>query len=392
MYRSQFMPQADVVGSIRFFPPLGTNYITPDGQEWLKTGLAKDKTNYPVAALTQACQVVGNPAPTYAGGDIAASATNGAGIIVVVPSTGAGTNVWVSTDYGATWSVVAHNLPVTATGIAYNGTTWVIVGNNASSLYVSTSTAPTTTWTSAGAVASIMGGGASTDTASVCWDGTNAKWLAIAAGSSTSNAAAYSSNGTAWTAVNIAAALSGRTSIATSGGTTLAGCYSSGVIQKSTNGTSWTNATSTETNAGNIVNASGKFFRVVSQIHLTYSTDGSTWKNYAPTDVTFAISDGSRQVICSDGATMYALGAGSKYILTTTDGISFKIKGVNWNLGYGTSIASGGVNKVFAYGASTTNIYTVNMNSCDYVGTSVTSYQHAVTYSNSMLIAYMRIK
>lgn len=387
MYRSQFLPQADAVGSIRFFPPLGSNYITPDGQEWLKTGLAKDKTNYPVAALTHSCQVVGNSASTYTGGDIVASATNGTGIIVVVPL-GAGTNVWVSSNYGATWATVAHNLPVTATGVAYNGTTWVLVGNNASSLYVSTSTAPTTTWTNAGAVASSS---ATSETASVCWDGTNSKWLAIASGNST-NAAAYSSNGTTWTAVNLSTGLVGRTSIATSGGTTLAGCYGSGIIQKSTNGTSWTNATSTGTYAGNIVNASGKFFRVVSTTQLTYSTDGSTWTNYAPTDVTFAVSGGNQQVICSDGTTLYALSSGSKYILTTTDGVNFKIKGANWNNNYGTSIASGGVNKIFAYGASTTNLYSTNMDSCDYVGTPVTSYQHAITYSNSMLIAYLRIK
>ena len=38
MYRSQFMPQADAMGLLSFFPFMGSVMITPDGQEWLKTG------------------------------------------------------------------------------------------------------------------------------------------------------------------------------------------------------------------------------------------------------------------------------------------------------------------------------------------------------------------
>lgn len=392
MYRSQFMPQADAIGTVKFFPLMGSVMITPDGQEWLKTGLAKDKINYPVAAATPSCQVVGNAAPTYTGGDIVSSATNGTGTIVIVPTSGGGTNLWVSTNYGATWATVAHNLGQTAKSVAYNGTTWVVVANTAANLVVSTSTNPASTWTLAGNVLAIQGGGAAADTASVCWDNTNSRFIAVTAGGTATNAAAYSSNGTSWTGVNLSTGLTGTTSIAVNGGIILACCYSGSVVNKSVNGgTSWTTAASSGTNYSNIVAASGKFFRTTSASFIYYTTDGVAWTTGYISEA--GVGSGTdKQILVSDGTTVFFNSAATKIVGSTTDGVSFVYKGANFNQSLGTSIACGGTNKIFCYGASTTNMYTQNFNTCDYVG-SVTSIYHSNTsYGFQQLVAYIRIK
>lgn len=393
MYRSQFMPQADAIGSVKFFPLMGSVMITPDGQEWLKTGLAKDKTNYPIASATPSCQVVGNAAPTYTGGDILSSATNGTGTIVIVPTTGGGTNLWVSTNYGATWTTVAHNLGQAAKSVAFNGTTWVVVANTEANLVVSTSTNPASTWTLAGNVLAIQGGSATAYTASICWDSTNSRFVAVTAGGSVTNAAGYSSNGTSWTGVNLSSTLGGTTSIAVNGGTILACCYSTGVVNKSVNGgTSWTAAANSGTNYSNIVAASGKFFRAYSSISFYYTTDGTTWTAGGLPEAG-ASSSTSNQTLVSDGTTVFFNSGALKIVGSTTDGISFVYKGANFNqTAGGTSIACGGTNKIFCYGISTTNMYTQNFNTCDYVGSVTSIYHSNVSYDHRQLVAYIRIK
>lgn len=392
MYRSQFMPQADAIGTVKFFPLMGSVMITPDGQEWLKTGLAKDKTNYPIAAATPSCQVVGNSAPSYTGGDILSSATNGTGTIVIVPTTGDGTNLWVSTNYGATWTTVAHNLAQPAKSVAYNGTTWVVVANTSSNLVVSTSTNPASTWTLAGNVLTIQGGGASPNTASVCWDSTNSRFVAVTAGGSVTNAAGYSSNGTTWTGVNLSIALNGTTSIAVNGSTILACCYGSGNVNKSVNGgTSWTTPASGGTNLSNVVAASGKFFRTGSTTGIYYTTDGVAWTAGVITEAG-VYTNTDKQSLCSDGTSVFFSAASAKFIGSTTDGVTFTFKGANFNQASGSSIACGGTNKLFCYGASTTNLYTQNFNTCDYIGSVHAIYHSTTTYTNQQLVAYVRIK
>lgn len=391
-YITRFMPQADVIGTVKFFPLMGSVMITPDGQEWLKTGLAKDKTNYPIASATPSCQVIGNAAPTYTGGDIVSSATNGTGTIVIVPTTNANVNLYVSTNYGATWATVAHNLGQVAKSVAFNGTTWVVVANTSSNLVVSTSTNPASTWTLAGNVLSIQGGGATTDTASVCWDNTNSRFIAVTAGGSTTNAAAYSSNGVSWTGVNLSSVLSSATSIAVNGGTILACCYGSSVVNKSVNGgTSWTTAASSGTSYSNIVAASGKFFRTSSTTAIYYTTDGVAWTSGTLSEAGVN-SNADKQILVSDGTTIFFNASASRFIGSTTDGVSFVYKGANFNQNTGSSIACGGTNKIFCYGASTTNMYTQNYNTCDYVGSVTSIYHSNVAYSYQQLVAYIRIK
>lgn len=393
MYRSQFMPQADPVGTIKFFTPTSTSFMQGD-REWLKTGFAKDKTNYTEAAATPPCQVVGIYGDKYISSsapEIAACATDGNGTIIIAAGTG---TLRMSTDYGVTWGATATVGVPAVTGIAYTGTTWIIVGNAASTIYIQTSTNPSSAWNALQSI-SYAPGNASADTASVCWDSVNSKYVVVFSSAAATEASLYSSTGAAgsWTKVNLANALSGKTSIAAYNGVVIAGCFSNGTGQRSTNaGTSWSFV---NTNGfGNIVVASGKFFRLVSASSIVYSSDATTWTTSTSVpDVGFAYN--TNMTLASDGTTVFFCANQAKYIGYTTDGITFTVKPAAWGANYGITIASMGVNKIFCVdngGVISKTLRSVNVNTCDYVGTSTTFYNLGTTYQNGYLIGYVRIK
>lgn len=394
MYRSQFMPQVDPVGTIKFFPPMGTGFTVGE-KEWLKTGFAKDKTNYSEAAATLATQVVGiygNAHTSSSNPETLSSATNGAGTIIAIH--GYSSDVRISTDYGATWSTTAVSV-LSPTCIAYNGTTWIIVGNTAGSTYIQTSTNPASSWTALQTI-TYSPGNATADTASVCWDSVNSKFIIVMAANTGGEAALYSSTGASgsWTKVTFASALNGRTSIAAYNGTVIAGGYGNGVTQKSTNGgAGWTAGNSGITNGSNIVAASGKFFRSTST-SLLYTTDNTTWTTSTTVPET-GFSTGNYQTLASDGTTVFFNANQAKYIGYTTDGVTFTVKPANWAANYGTSIACMGVNKIFCVdngGTVSKTLRSVNVDTCDYVGTSTTFYNIGTTYQNGYLVGYVRIK
>lgn len=394
MYRSQFMQQADPVGTIKFFPPMGTGFTVGE-KEWLKTGLAKDKTNYSEAAATLTTQVVGiygDKHATSGNPEIQSSATNGSGIVIAINNS---TNVNISTDYGATWASASTSV-VSPSGVYYNGTTWILVGNNAGNIYVQTSTNPASSWTALQTI-TYSPGNATPGTASVCWDSVNSKFIIVIAGSSVTDASLHSPTGASgsWTKVNLAAALNNRTSIAAYNGTVIACCWGSGAIQKTTNGgTSWSSGVSIGVNASNIVVAGGKFFRIVSTSSIASTTDGTTWTTSTTVPETgFAVDNW--QTLVSDGTTLFFNANQAKYIGYSTDGITFTVKSANWTANYGTSIACMGVDKIFCVdngGASSKTLRSVNVNTCDYVGTSTTFYNIGTTYQNGYLVGYVRIK
>jgi hypothetical protein len=394
MYRSQFMQQADPAGTIKFFPPMGTGFTVGE-KEWLKTGLAKDKTNYSEAAATLATQVVGIYGDKYTSSsspEIASSASDGNGVIILISANG---QVHISTDYGATWASAPTSV-VNPSCVYYNGTTWIIVGNSAGNIYVQTSTNPASSWTALQTI-TYSPGNATLGTASVCWDSVNSKFIIVVAGSSVTDASLNSPTGASgsWTKVNLTTALNSRTSIAAYNGTVIACCWGSGAILKTTNGgTSWSNGVSIGVNASNIVVVGGKFFRIVSTSSIASTTDGTTWTTSTTVPETgFAV--GNLQTLVSDGTTLFFNANQAKYIGYSTDGITFTVKSANWTASYGTSIACMGVNKIFCVdngGASSKTLRSVNVNTCDYVGTSTTFYNIGTTYQNGYLVGYVRIK
>lgn len=388
MYRSQFMQQAEAIGTIKFFPPLGTSF-TVGTQEWLKTGLAKDKTNYAEAGNTSSCQVVGVPSTIGSPYDVRASAFNGTGTVICVTSTQV---LRVSTDYGATWSAVNPSL-TGCSGIAYNGTKWVIVGNNATNIYIKSST-DGVTWSNL-ATLSYSPANAAQNSASVCWDSVNSRFVLVLCGTSTTESSAYSADGISWTKVNLSTALiTGTSSIASYNGVVLAGC-SDGTIQKTTNGgTSWSTAPGSGSNCSNIVVANSKFWRIASASSIASSTNGTSWTTSTTVpELGFGVANLNYQCLASDGTTLFFNANASKHVGYTADGTSFYYKSAKWATGTGACIACSGTDKVFATnGSSDPGLYIANIKGSDYIGTSTTYYNLGTTYQAGYLVGYMRIR
>lgn len=391
MYRSQFLPQADFVGSMRLFPESGNSITFQDGSEWLKTGLVKNKTGYNIASITPSLQVLGIASTGTVPTNIIDWAHNGSGTIVAVTGSDV-TNVHVSTDYGVTWSAVAHNLTVAACGVAYNGTTWIVVGNDATTFKISSSTAPTTTWTLRTSPTAFSGGTA--NTASAAWDTTASKFVVVAGGG-TANFAAYSANGTTgWTAVNLATSLGATyVSVKASGsGAFVAVSQSSNVTQKSSDGITWTNGGTTGTSLSRLTYALGGFIRVYSSTngHVYKSTDGgASWTLLASTNTgTGGFSTGFIP-ISGDATTLMVLGAVSNTWMISSDGVSFIQK---WHRSAGYPIYLGSNKAISSLG-----YYTPDITSVDYIGTGKLIYTGSSSSGggnivDSSAVGYVKIK
>ena len=123
----------------------GSAVTLGDGSVWLKYGVLARAALYPEAAALEHLRAHGfsNTAYTVPSG-FRAVATDGLGTFVVADLHI--TNVQVSTDYGQTWAGVAHGLGVNATDVMWDGTQFIVVGNDTTNL--SRSTSPTgAVWT-----------------------------------------------------------------------------------------------------------------------------------------------------------------------------------------------------------------------------------------------------
>lgn len=390
MYRSQFLPQADFVGAMRFFPESGNSITFQDGSEWLKTGLVKNKTGYNIASITPSLQVLGIASTGTVPTGITDWAHNGSGTIVVVTGSDA-TNVHVSTDYGVTWSAVAHNLTVAACGVAYNGTTWIVVGNDATTFKISSSTAPTTTWTPRTSPTAFSGG--TSNTASAAWDVTAGKFVVVAGGG-TANFAAYSANGTTgWTAVNLATSLGANpVSVRASGsGAFVAVSQGTNTTQKSSDGITWTNG-GTNIAGSRLTYALGGFIRVYSSIngYVYKSTDGgTTWSTISSTNTGEGGFGSGFTPISGDATTLMVIGKMPSTWMISSDGVNLSQK---WTRGAGYPIYLGGNKAIDSDG-----YYTPDITGCDYIGTSKLIYTGSSmavggNITTSSAVGYVKIK
>lgn len=388
---SELSRRIDPVGSMRFFPESGNGFVLPSGSEWLKTGLAKAKSGYDIAAATPPLQVLGLAATGTVPTNITDWAHNGSGTVVAVMGYDA-TNVHVSTDYGVTWAAVAHNLSVPACGVAYNGTTWIVVGNDATTFKISSSTSPTATWAALASPTAFSGGTA--NSASAAWDTGAGKFVVVAAGG-TANFAAYSANGTAgWTAVNLATTLGTSYVSVKSSGTgqfVAVAAYGVSTTQKSSDGITWTNGGATTTSASRLVYALGGFIRVsaLSNGYLYKSTDGgASWSILTVNQTGASGFAPGFSPISGDATTLMVSGTIGATWLISSDGVNFTQK---WQKG-GYPIYLG-ANK--AIGSS--GYYTPDITSCDYVGTGKLIYTGSSVSGGgditaSSAVGYVRIK
>lgn len=131
------------IGSPQLFQAANDLTTLADGSQWLRTGVLAPASAYPAAAKLDhlKAHAFGTITPGYSSSATQRRiATDGAGRYMVTD--GDTTNVRMSSDYGQTWSNVAHNLTVgaAAVDVIYAAGTWLVVGNVGTSVVGSVST------------------------------------------------------------------------------------------------------------------------------------------------------------------------------------------------------------------------------------------------------------
>lgn len=199
-FLSKYRSSSASVGSFQLMADGPDVVSLLDGSHWLRAGAFAVAASYPGAATLEHMKAyaVSRQASSFAPGLMA---HDGNGIIVWVPTGTPEANVQVSTDHGATWSLVAHGMSINPSFVAFlNGKFW-LVGNDASSIYAAESvTGATGTWTQR-AVYAGGGGQMTANTGMIDWTGTN--YVVVATSSASTSNVHTSSNGTAWTPRNL---------------------------------------------------------------------------------------------------------------------------------------------------------------------------------------------
>lgn len=141
---AEVMRRVNPIGAIAPFQNVGTSFTDPyTGAEWLRSGVVKAAAGYPLAAAHPATQAFGaafSTAPAMGSVTLYDMATDGAGRYVLCTSHSS-TAVQVSSDGGATWSTLVHNLGAQCASACWDATNslWIFAGNDASGLRISTS-------------------------------------------------------------------------------------------------------------------------------------------------------------------------------------------------------------------------------------------------------------
>ena len=231
---------------------------------------------------------------------------------IVAGSTGPNTMVY-SSD-GINWSGAGSPFGASGNGVAWNGVTWVAVGQcitntiNCSYDGITWSGLGTTIFTTAGY--------------NVAWG--NNQWIAVGAGT---NTIAYSNDGFSWIGLGMIFGATGY-GLAWNGSLWVAcGQCVTNTLVYSTNGISWTsNGTSIFTTAGNAVCWSGsRFVGVgVGTNTIAWSNDGITWNGLGS-----SIFSVAGFAVAWNGQRFVAVGQG-------TNSIAYSADGINW-IGVGTS-------------------------------------------------------
>lgn len=272
------------VGAAMTFASYAPLIQLEDGSQWLRSGTAIGVGRFPKADKIESLQLFGQGAPTTNPtlSGRTGCATDGNGNFVVV----SGSGLFVSTDYGNTWTSYSHNLTGgTPCSVAYGNGNWVIVGNTASTIYTAYKTgSPAGNFTTG---STIAGATLTADTAAVKYTG-GTSFAIVATGSVATNSAAYSSNsGVTFTGKTPSAVLgSGVTGfciVADGAGKVMAANNVNGTANigySADYGNTWSSTTLPAGLSGGVVSGAeylfGKFWFNTAGNRLYFSTDGST--------------------------------------------------------------------------------------------------------------------
>ena len=197
------------IGDQMSFIDVGTLLTKPNGEVWLRNGQWVSPTAYPAAiqAKVPYLQATGQASAALPGNlvnNIFDIATDGLGNFVI--AYGNGTNIMVSTNYGLTWSLVAHNAGGNITSVCWDAkdSLFVCAGNTTVLFLTSTATSAgvASAWTARTGSAITAG---TADTARVR---ASSSEVVMVCGGATTGGGSRSTNGTTWSATNLSIALS----------------------------------------------------------------------------------------------------------------------------------------------------------------------------------------
>ena len=368
----------------------GNSLVTmADRSVWLRTGVLAPASSYPAAARLEYLRAhnFSSVSPgSGTGGTTRRLATDGAGRYMLAD--GDTTNVRMSSDYGATWTNVAHGLGAfAATDVAYAGGTWLVVGNNGTTVVGNTSTNGTSFSGSfnIGSSVSLF----STATAQIAHSGT--LFYVAVGGSDAANACWSSPTGLTGSWTNrTAAALGTSFALGAGGGKALVVISSSSGAHKCTDGASFTSTTlpfiaGTSARPAYIA---GNF--VVYQTSSAYalSSDLTTFTQY---DMPAGTGIGYQWAV---------VGSRLIYLAASLSGIAYTSDGVNWDYQSASISAGGAVSDAFAAdaqsmvyqasGVATAYRAASSVIASNYVGRSVLTYANSNIMNNPYL--YYRVK
>lgn len=369
------------VGQTVYTTDLGPVVTLADKAVYLRSGsVVLPSSASPLAANVKHLTTVGLPNSGLPNSAIAHAATNGSGTWVVVMQDG---NAYVSTNYGQTYSTVNANLAVghLACGVAYNGTTWVIVGSSGGNFSASSSTNPASSWTARYSVAVT---GAAAGDAKVVWSGT--KFVAYC--SSTSGGAIHvSTDGFTWGAGGLTAANMQGISMAVGGG------YIFAVTTEGTNhvysaddGASWSVVAGLSYAGVGTSGIGGAAVAYGNGLFAFYSNNTSVYVGATPTTMTvrnFRAGIGLNTMQITHNGSKFLLSQSGGPVWATSDFDSFE---VFWAKDVGQPIYASGANGI-TYGTYTLNL----LAGADYIGVPVMQYQ-GYNGSSPKTVAYYRIK
>lgn len=368
------------VGDSTLQHPSGT-YYTKGAQMYLQSGFYVDKTSYPVAAADERCKVTGLPVTLPVSLKAYESAHDGAGTVVVAYNS---TNILRSTDYGATWSIVATGSGVVISSAVWAGTRFVIGGNDATTIELRRSN-DGSSWAAGGTVTSS---GMAPSSLTGAWNGSLAMFVA----KNNVNAAVTTPDGSALTQRTLPSALQSCFIVAL-GASFLLGASFSGDSYSTTTGAggSFTTisaaAATFTTQPIDAAVVGGLAILVTSGGPYATSPDLMTWTRRAlPVASVPGAGRGDSRPLTSDGVRAYW--GGASFALWTEDGVNWVRRDVTVNQGDGAVHVTAGGRAVLPTGGTsqrTTAAKTADWTVADFVGSTS-------AWISGALVAFKRIR
>lgn len=385
---SLFFGGNEPISADRFFAESGTHIYDANGGYWLRSGLAATAASYPRAAALEHCKISGIAATNATSMTVLQVADNGAGIIVAA-YTGAGANVLVSTDDGLTYSVVATGHPHNVTGVIYNGTRFIIVGNDGTDIRTRYSTNGAD-W-SAGATQAQAGG--TSGTAKIAWNGSLAYGLVD---NSTGAGTAFTTTDGATLTARVAPSLTAWKSLI-AGGSTFLISWNSTTAYSTTTGASYTTVTLPV--VGDMAAYLGGTWMVKADGTTTYYTSTNLTAFTLRQIPGLATGFYNSRALSFDSNRVYAgvyntsTSSGAPCIMWSDDLISWKIRGVTASLGSLTTWLCHAGKYFFPKGDNNSAVIlrTAAFASADYVGAALMTTSAAANGNAASAVMYRKL-